>query len=371
MDEKRNSRQHRIFSARMTVVLSAAILAAGLMMAASVGSIQALAAEEKSVVDPDGRPVIGEVNQALIIGNQSYSEEELRYCYRSVVEQFLSGANGYESLLGLDVSRPFSEQNCTLAGDGSSWEDYFMGEALSMLTYISGAFQEAGAFADAVRPDAETYAERMITSYRKLAEKAGFASLDEYLSAEVGIDEAGLRRLTEQAYVGDRYAEHVKDSLVFTDEDLAEYYRNNADRLRKYSYLYVFAGAQGYGSTSQAACVEKLRGANTEQEFRRLAKDLTGSEAITISGISAEEIGNPDAEDARWITDSRRTAGDRYVGINGADQYVLYWLSADDNGYPGSEEDDAEWKNISRENLIQRAFEAWKTSLIEKYGAES
>ena len=80
MDEKRNSRQHRSLSARMTVVLSAAILAAGLMMAASVGSIQALAAEEKSVVDPDGRPVIGEVNQALIIGNQSYAEVFLSVC---------------------------------------------------------------------------------------------------------------------------------------------------------------------------------------------------------------------------------------------------------------------------------------------------
>ena len=179
-----------------------------------------------------------------------------------------------------------------------------------------------------------------------------------------------MRRLAEQSYVSDRYAEQVKASLSFTDEDLAAYYRDNVDRLRKYSYLYVFVGAQGYGSTSQTECVEKLRTADTEQEFRQLAKELTGSEAIAISDISAEEIGNPEAEDSKWITDSRRMVGDRYVGTNRADCYVLYWLSADDNGYPGTEDDKAEWKIISQENLVQTAFDAWKTSLIEKYRAE-
>ena len=354
----------------MAEVLSVAILVAGLLMAASGRSIQAGAAEEKSISDLGGRRVNGEADQAIIIGNQSYSEEELRYCYRSVVEQFLASAKGYEGLLGLDVSKPFSEQDCMLAGDGSSWEDYFMEEALSMLTYLSGTFQEAGTIADSVKTDAENYADLMTSSYRNLAEKAGFASLDEYLSVEAGIDEAGLRRLAEQSYVGDRYAKQVKASLSFTEEELADYYRDNADRLRKYSYLYVFVGAQGYGSTSQTECVEKLRTTDTEQQFRQLAKELTGSEAIAISGISKEEIGNPEAEDARWITDSRRTAGDKYVGTNGADSYVLCWISADDNGYPGNEDDDAEWKNISRENLVQTAFEAWKRSLIEKYRSE-
>ena len=354
----------------MAAVLSAAILAAVVLMGVSGGSIQARATEEKSVAGLDGQQINRGAKQTIIIGDQSYSEEEFQYCYRSVVEQFLVNANGYENLLGLDVSKPFSEQNCMLASDGSSWEDFFMEEAFSMLTYISGAFQEAGAFADSVKTDAADYADQIITSYQNNAEKADFASLDEYLSAEVGIDEAGLRRLAEQSYVSDRYAEQVKASLSFTDEDLAAYYRDNVDRLRKYSYLYVFVGAQGYGSTSQTECVEKLRTADTEQEFRQLAKELTGSEAIAISDISAEEIGNPEAEDSKWITDSRRMVGDRYVGTNRADCYVLYWLSADDNGYPGTEDDKAEWKIISQENLVQTAFDAWKTSLIEKYRAE-
>ena len=274
---------------------------------------------------------------ARIIGSESYSAEEEDYCYYAVLEQFLAGAGGYETMLGLDVSKPLSDQKCTITDQDMSWEEYFRGEADAMLTFISGASQEAKAAGKMDLSEAESYADRIVGVYQSAAQEAGAADLDSYLSGRYapGVTEDVIRRLMTQSFLADTYARQVRDSFIFTDEELAACYEQNADEFRSYSYLYTFVSGNGYedGEKDAAECVRRLLEADSGQVFRELTRELTGAEAIPIEEIRAGEIGNPDAEDAKWIMDPARQNGDLYSGSSGEDFYVLYWLSRDDHGF--------------------------------------
>ena len=307
----------------------------------------------------------------ILVGNEEYGQGEMDLMQGICLEEFLAGASGYESMLGLDTSRPLDEQKCTISDEDITWNDYFSGRAKEMLTMVSALYQEALSAEDdegaSLISEGEEYAESVMESYQAIAGDAEYDSLDAYLKARYSdeVTENLFRRMVIQSRVGDIYSQKVMDSAMFTREELEEYYEAHPQQFRAYTYLFAFVQASGYGEVDSEKCAEMLAGIQQAASFEKEVLQLTGREAVRLEGITLEELGNPQAGDVMWVTDPSRKEGDTYVGESGDDLFVLFWLSSDDGGYASGS---GEWENTALTLMREERFKEWQEEILKKYG---
>lgn len=82
-----------------------------------------------SYIVTDDAAVAANKNIVATVDDVELTNGHLQIHYWSQVYNFLSNYGSYLSYFGLDISKPFSEQTCTL-GDGGTWEEFFLEQAL-------------------------------------------------------------------------------------------------------------------------------------------------------------------------------------------------------------------------------------------------
>ena len=313
-------------------------------------------------------------DDALILENAygtiAFSEAEYRYCYESVIAQAAAAAGDYAAMLGLDLTRPLSEQNCTISQEEMSWEAYFIGQTSDMLTDMgvvvleSSAAGNAADRADAVEEEPET---GETASREEEPETGETASGEEEPEAEAA-DHAAQRIAALSAAAQERLA-HIRQEASFSTEDLEAYFREHLADFQSVTYLLAYVDGDGYEAGSAGSCVEQLEQAKSASAFEQLTKELTGAEVSRIENIRSAEMGNPEAEDVKWLLSDERSEGDLYTGQTGGNFFVLYYLARDDQGF--GEDENGPWKTQAENALRDAACDTYLAQLREETQVET
>lgn len=228
--------------------------------------------------------------KALQVGDETYTAADVNYYYDTAYRALLESMQGYEQMMGLDVTQDLSVQDCPLADDKMSWRDYLLLQAEDRLAEISVLYQEATKEGyqvdDAIRAQVEQAVE-----YQRMEHRA-----------ESGIGEEGLRRLLTQELVAQAYETDWKEGCVFTEEELDAHYQEHLYEYSTYSYLYAYVGKQ----YEVADAILETKG---EEDFRRVSRELLGTDCYEIMDAPGADLGDRTTEDLLWLSDRDRKSG--------------------------------------------------------------
>lgn len=302
--------------------------------------------------------------KAIGIGDETYTVAQVNFFYFSELDELLQNANGYSDLLGLDPSKDLSTQDCPLSESGESWKAYLLGKAEEGLKKVSILCAEAAKAGVTPGADAESEVDSELEYYAFLGEKAGYDDFETYLTKTYGegMSKTVLRALLEKIDLANAYEQTLRSSYSFPEEQLRQYYEQNAYLYTQYSYLFAYVDG---GLTEADEICRLLSGAKTQSEFESATLEKTGQACYPLTGVKGSELGERSSADVAWLTDDARAAGDTYVGKTAAAGYVLYFLSRDDNGF--SEDGGDAWEADAQKALQDETFADWLAKTIETY----
>ena len=75
-------------------------------------------------------------------------------------------------------------------------------------------------------------------------------------------------------------------------------------------------------------------------------------------------MGNPEAEDVKWLLSDERSEGDLYTGQTGGNFFLLYYLARDDQGF--GEDENGPWKTQAENALCDAACDTYLAQLREE-----
>ena len=358
---------------------------------------------------------------ALSVGTRSYSPAELSYAYVNQYSSFLNNYGSYASFFGLDTSQGvagLASQECSMMGEGKTWRDYFLNNAQNGLVQIASLLNYADA--NGITLDAEELADLdgQLADLDATAKLYGYSGADRFLAAQygTGVSTRTVRTLTAESMLASKAMSAFTDSLVYSDEELEEYYSSleGSRDLFDYAYYYVAAeklpveNSETEGETAvteQTMLEARMTAEAVEMAYKDgydiddlverfnaaiEAEDESGS-AVERSGVTGSSLGDM----SEWLRDASRKAGDFTVleDSYGEGYYAVLFLAREDNHYPtvsvrhilikavasedGTYSDEAKAAALERIKEILAEYEAGDKSeesfaaLAEKYSEDS
>jgi len=323
--------------------------------------------------------VVGYYSNALYIyfpavraGDVSYSAAEYSFYYNYTVNSYLNQYSQYLSQLGLDTSKPYSEQTYP-DGSGKTWAEHFKESAEDTMkntaAYYSAAKAEGFKLSDSDQATLETNLENARNSYKS----SKYNSADAYFSAQygTGVTEKLIEDIFTKGAISSAYVTQKQDSYKYSSGDLDKYYSDNKADLDSFSYIAYLVDGSVKGSSSDSS--SKAASASPAASASATASDIAspspsadataGKEAAmaaaktTADGIVAaaktqdafiaavKSLANASASVsstqgakltdayASWVKDSSRKAGDTTVISTDSGYYALYFVSHEEADY--------------------------------------
>ena len=297
--------------------------------------------------------IVQRMTTALTVGEHDISGAELNYFYIDVInynynswyESYGDYLSLYTSMMGLDMSTPLDEQTYD-AESGQTWADYFadlaIDEAVSAYALYDLA-KEAGYEMTETEKASITSTMQTMQTY---ADSNG-VSLKEYMKSTYGNGSTpeSFQAYLEVVTLSSSYAQHVYDSLTYTQEEIDAHSEANYIDYTAFSYasfqvnpnefiqqfcsaeeddtehvhtdeendaaLAAAAEAANALADGDAASLEALNDAISAIEVYAESEEAVADESHSMlyTNIANEDI-------KAWVADSARQPGDKTVIAN-------------------------------------------------------
>jgi len=329
--EQKEAKKLKIYTT-IFVVAIAVVLVAGLLIAGT-NFYKNSGIKEKNTV-------------AAVIGDNEINAVEMSYYYTDTIENnynnwystYGDSMSLYMSLMGLDVTKPLSEQTYS---DGTTWADYFVDIALSTAQrdYLLSELAKDEGFTT-TEESLETL-DQTFANLPAIAAIYGYPDVEAYLHAVYGpgASEESYRAYAERSILASDYYTAYEESLVIDDAAIRAYEADKFDEFSSYSYAnytisyshYLSGGTEDENGTvtyteeekeaaraAAKAAAESLPQCSTVEELNAAAAALPANttapaESTVYYSVLYASL-NSNIRD--WMTDSSRKAGDFTVVPN-------------------------------------------------------
>ncbi len=300
------------------------------------------------------------------MGDKELTNSQLMLYYRSQFIDFANYYGSYLSSIGLDTTKPLSEQFCTFEGyTDMTWQQYLLDIAIETWQnyQILGLLAEENGFVLSDEVEAEIASVR--ESLEKQATDGAYESADAMVADIIGVgctldDYMEFVRL---AYLAGEYYESEVERLTPNQDEIDAYFTENADAfaqngITKESGLYASVrhilimpeggttdettGVTTYSDDEWAACLAKAEsllqqwkdGEATEASFGEMAMTETADEYSAASGGLYEGVykgsGMVEAFES-WTIDASRVKGDTAIVKTEYGYHLMYFVDGELN----------------------------------------
>ena len=334
------------------------------------------------------------------IGENKLTNAQLQIFYWNEVYSFLNSNSYYLSYLGLDYTKPLSDQ-VSFFDANMTWQQYFLESAIQSWQ-SNVVFAEEAKAAGYTLPDKERQElDKMPSELEKQAQQNGYDSVDAMVQEAFGpgVTLEDYMAYMELQYFGVGYFAELYEKIDPTMEQLEAYYNENAEALNKdgvkkdgsytvdVRHILVMIDnivkdmeKENEGTDAQAdaeiteehwaACLaaaqkiydEWLAGDKTETHFGELANKYSHDKSgkVTDGGIyTFVKEGQMVTEFNDWCFDEERQPGDTGLVKTKFGYHVMYFV--------GTEET---WIQGTRSAYIENESNKIVTAAIEKYEME-
>lgn len=296
------------------------------------------------------------------MGGKKLTNAHLQIYYRMQVLDFLNYYGSYADQLGLDISKPLSEQTCYFEKE-KTWEQYLLSVALD--TWQN--YQVIGLLAEEADYQLD---EEWIESLEKMPEDLKEqAAAEEYDSVDALLKDVIGPACTEElymeyvrlAYTSNAYYNTISEKMTPTDEEIAAYFEENAasfaesgiskemGNIANVRHILVCpkngtkdetTGATVYSEEEWNNCLKNAEdilaewknGDATEETFAQLATTYTEDTGSAATGGLYENIAPGDSyveNFLNWTIDMNRQIGDTDIVKTEYGYHIMYYVSGE------------------------------------------
>ena len=296
---------------------------------------------------------------AVEVGGTRYTAAETNYIYRTIYSNYVQqlseaaqqngmDAETYTKLMGLDTSKPLSEQLCPYGEtENETWEDFFRTETLVALRKLTMHKDKADAEGFKLTDEQIEELDSDLVMFDYYASMSGFASLDQYFAAQFGkgVTMDTVRKMAQLSELSAKYAQNKQDSFTYSDEELDAWYAEHRDEYDVISYRQTFVSTSSTAESTEEEKAEAMNDAKLKAEqLLAIATDEATFESLAAgnemrvenpepSGRSHALGKNLNSSYKDWLLDAARKPGDMTVLESGSGCYVLYFVGREDNSY--------------------------------------
>ena len=338
---------------------------------------------------------------ALSVGETKYSPVEFNYFYRNAL------ANTYNELYRsygdltaylIDTQTPLTQQPA-LTGDGEqTWADVISEEAKLSIVNVTVLSDAAIAEGMTLTDEDKAAIDAQVASYEEEAKKNGY-SLNDFLSLNFGkgFKLSHLRAIAEKQCLAAAYSTKIDEALVYTPEQLDQYYLENSNILDMFSFHSYFVGTansafEGMSDEEKVAAAHEaaqvIADSASPAQFTKNVHDFVADASKPSyedpnSTLSITQGMYLTENYAEWMTDAQRVEGDTTVIDAEGGSYALYFVSRNDNHYPivdarhilikAEADENGEYSEEALETAkaeAERIHELWLANPTPEYFAE-
>lgn len=284
---------------------------------------------------------------ALTVGETKYTPAEVSYFYRSTYNAIYQ--NLYKSLgdytnMVLDTSKSLAEQEYPYGDEAETWADAVIQSAREDMVRVTSLYDAAQAAGRNLTAEEQSAIDSEIEQMGQYAASNGYSDTDKFLAAYFGkgMNLATYRRLQERVTLASAFSDELRKNFSYTDEELANYYSENADSYNVY-YYYTFP----LNSTDKAfeelsveelpekmhEAAQKIADATTDFDSLTAAvREYSGENTVlSIASNTRENVGPTYQE---WVMDPARQKNDVAVFDTEDVSYVVLFVEYCQNDYP-------------------------------------
>lgn len=314
-----------------------------------------------SYIVTDDAAVAANKNIVATVDDVELTNGHLQIHYWSQVYNFLSNYGSYLSYFGLDISKPFSEQTCTL-GDGGTWEEFFLEQALDtwaqMATISIMAEEDGFTLSEEQQEELAT----IIENFAKSAPSYGYKDMEEMVAKEMGKGATPEDYYTyvKLDYLCTAYVTYLREKNQPTDAQIEEYYAANEATIKSNGFgkdvgklvdvrhilikpeggvlnsdgrTYTYTDAQWEAARQKAQVVYDLwlNGEKTEDSFAELAAKNSADGSAANGGLYGNVLkGQAVEEFDAWIFADGRAYGDHSMVKTVFGYHIIFYVDTEE-----------------------------------------
>ena len=319
---------------------------------------------------------------ALTVGEHTLTNAELNYFYIDQVNEYYSNwynqygdyTDMYLSMMGLDTTKPLSEQAYPGSETGESYADYFTDMAITSAANTYAVYDEAVAAGHTASEDAKANVDTTFQTLEMYASLNGYPNTEDYLKAIYGngTTEKTFRNYLDVLAMVESYQTACYNALSYDDAAISAHNKEHFDDYSYFSYCQYLVDVDDFidcpdpdnkehthsvkevsdaEAAAKAAAEALVAGGYTtatalDEAINKLdvfagaetKEACTQNEDILFTNIYNEEL-------AAWLADDARTEGELtmlpYTYTSTAEDgtestklygyYVILFQSRDDN----------------------------------------
>lgn len=290
-------------------------------------------------------------------GEKELNNRHLQIYYYMQLFSYVNQLSQYgyaPAMLGLDFTKPLSEQAC-LDLSTLSWEQYFLLLALEQFHQFAAVSVKAEADGYQMNEETTKQLQSVKDGLNKEAEDGGYESLDAYLEASFGpgVREAEYLDYMDLYFYVMSYENQVYEAIEYTDDDLLAYFNAHAadysgvttdqENVNVRHILITPEDADGDQTSTEAeweAAKEKAEALlaeyekdPTEDRFSALAGENTADPGSKSNGGLYEDVYPGQMVEAfnDWCFDANRQPGDTGIVKTNYGYHVMYFVGKSGN----------------------------------------
>lgn len=311
---------------------------------------------------------------AVFSQNHSLNLSEMAYLYRTTYNDFYQRNSQYMSYLGIDTSKSFKDQPCTIVEeDGYTWFDYFIDQTIDYAKETFVLCEVAEKNGAGLTEEMKQVINDNIASFKKNVEDAGY-DFDEYLAMAYKneITEKEIYNALCITRVANNYYSELSKKFTYTEEDYQKFIAENYSVTEDYKTVnvrHILVSEEELANQ----LLEQINSAEKKVDtFKALCAAYSSDGTKDTGGLYTDVYkGEMVAEFENWCFDKARQVGDTGIVKTQYGYHVMYFEGFGDYYYRNKA--DAEMRN---EDCFKQ-YEEWakeytvtvNEELIEKIDA--
>ena len=318
-------------------------------------------------------------------GDAELTNRDLQIYYWMQVQNFFSNYYYYLSYFGLDYAQPLDTQVCMLMGDGYTWQQYFLEQALNNWHSYQALANVAQDLNLELPADQVEYLAGLAEQLTTSAQAQGYTDAEGLVQFNVG---AGG---TLDAYIayetlflqGDVYYAQQEEAIQLTDEEIEAYFDANAAEYAESGitkdgvyvdvrHILLVPEGRNPGETytdeewatlltdAQALVEQWLEGEATEESFAAMANEYSVDSDGTDGGLYTDVYeGQMVTNFNDWCFDANRQYGDYDIVKTEYGYHIMYFVASRPM-----------WKSYAESGLMQERSAEIVNSAREQYAMD-
>ncbi len=246
--------------------------------------------------------IVGAIHRsthAVNVGNRELTTTDLTYYYIDSVNshysqfanQYGNMADAYAQILGDVISTIPLDEQIYDKEKGTTWAEYFVGEAKKSAVWTYAIYDQAMADKDFKIPEeTQKYLDDFEDNMKVYATYYGFSSVESYLRSYYG-DGANMETYKEYCTynsIATAYANEYLDSIEFKDEDFRAHEKDKYQEYNSYSYAVYYVGYSNYLTFLKLGTQETGEDGKTSTKY----SDEDNKKALEAAKKDAEILAN-------------------------------------------------------------------------------